>query len=191
MYTPRFILSSTRKDHLVIYPTSHPHYSRVFRRQMGTTARRPHVKSGACACGMLRDVLRTLPNQQAHREGVTSHRSTSGPMGTPRSKPRKQHVTLASGNHAYKIPSVSPNPSTRGGESTLTPAKLHPSIHWDITLCRALLLPKQSPRLLGTILNGSPLRHRIPASWHSFCRPRKDDRQSQPHLGLIQQPSGI
>ena len=23
---------------------------------------------------------------------------------------------------------------------------------------------------------------RIPANWHSFCRPRKDDRQRQPHL---------
>ena len=31
----------------------------------------------------------------------------------------------------------------------------------------------------------------IPASWYSFCWPRKDDRLSQPHLVLIQQPSGI
>ena len=31
----------------------------------------------------------------------------------------------------------------------------------------------------------------IPASWYRFCRPRKDDRQSQPHLVSIQQPSGI
>ena len=67
----------------------------------------------------------------------------------------------------------------------------HPSIHWDYTLCRALVLPKQSPWVLGTILVKSPLRHRIPARWHSFCRPQKDDRQSQPHLVLIQQPSGI
>ena len=63
--------------------------------------------------------------------------------------------------------------------------------HWDHTLCRASVLPKQSPWLLGTILDGSPLQHRIPASWHSFCQPWKDDRQSQPHLVLIQQPSGI
>ena len=28
-------------------------------------------------------------------------------------------------------------------------------------------------------------------SWHSFCRTRKDDTQSQPHLVLNQQPSGI
>ena len=30
----------------------------------------------------------------------------------------------------------------------------------------------------------------IPANWHSFRRPRKDDRLSQPHLELIQQPTG-
>ena len=53
------------------------------------------------------------------------------------------------------------------------------------------MLPKQSPWLVGMILDGSPLRHRIPASWHSFCRPWKDDRQSQPHLVLIQHPRGI
>ena len=35
---------------------------------------------------------------------------------------------------------------------------------WDHTLCRALALVKQSPWLLGTILDGSPLRHSIPAS---------------------------
>ena len=72
---------------------------------------------------------------------------------------------------------------------------LHPcyrgSIHWDQTPCRALLLPKQSPWLLGTILDGSPLRHSIPASWHSFCRSRKDDRQRQPRLGVIPQLSGL
>ena len=68
---------------------------------------------------------------------------------------------------------------------------IHPSIRWDHTLYRALVLLKLSPWLLGTILDGSPLRHRIPASWHSFCQPRKDDRQSQPHLVLIQQPRGI
>ena len=68
---------------------------------------------------------------------------------------------------------------------------IHPSIHWDHTLCRVLVLPTQSPGLSDTILDGSPLRHRIPACWHSFCRPQKDDRQSQPHLVLIQQPSGI
>ena len=55
---------------------------------------------------------------------------------------------------------------------------------WDHTLYRVLVLPKQSPWLLGTILDGSPLRHRIPACWHSFCRPRKDDRQSQPQPGI-------
>ena len=38
-----------------------------------------------------------------------------------------------------------------------------PSIHWDHTLCRAVVLPKQSPWLLGTILNRSPLWHRIPS----------------------------
>ena len=27
--------------------------------------------------------------------------------------------------------------------------------------------------------------------WYSFCQPQKDDRLSQPHLVLIQQPSGI
>ena len=31
----------------------------------------------------------------------------------------------------------------------------------------------------------------IPASWYSFCRPRKDDRLSKSHLVLIQQPSRI
>ena len=59
-----------------------------------------------------------------------------------------------------------------------------PSIHRAHTRCRALVLPQQSPWLLDTILDGSPLWHRIPASWHSFCWPRKDDRQSQPHLGI-------
>ena len=34
---------------------------------------------------------------------------------------------------------------------------IYPSIHWDNTLCRALVLPKQSAWLLGTMLNGSPL----------------------------------
>ena len=34
---------------------------------------------------------------------------------------------------------------------------------WDNTLCRALVLLKQSPWLLGTILDGSPLQHSIPA----------------------------
>ena len=29
----------------------------------------------------------------------------------------------------------------------------------------------------------------IPVSWYSFCRPQKDDRLSQPHLVLIQQPT--
>ena len=33
--------------------------------------------------------------------------------------------------------------------------------HWDHTLCRALVLLKQSPWLLGTILDGSPLQHGI------------------------------
>uniref|UniRef100_A0A8C4R2R9 RRM domain-containing protein n=1 Tax=Eptatretus burgeri TaxID=7764 RepID=A0A8C4R2R9_EPTBU len=42
------------------------------------------------------------------------------------------------------------------------------SIHWDHTLCRVLVLPKQTPWILDTILDGSPLRHRIPASWYSF-----------------------
>ena len=36
-----------------------------------------------------------------------------------------------------------------------------PSIHQDHILCRALVLPKQSPGLLGTILYRSPLQHRI------------------------------
>ena len=36
-----------------------------------------------------------------------------------------------------------------------------PSIHWDHALHRALLLPKQSPELLGTILDESLLRRRI------------------------------
>uniref|UniRef100_A0A8C4X1S1 Putative homeodomain transcription factor 2 n=1 Tax=Eptatretus burgeri TaxID=7764 RepID=A0A8C4X1S1_EPTBU len=42
-------------------------------------------------------------------------------------------------------------------------------------------------KLLGTILDGSPLRRRIPASWRSFCRLRKDDRQSWhfPHQSLL------
>ena len=35
------------------------------------------------------------------------------------------------------------------------------SIHGDHTLCRASVLPKQSLGLLGTILDGSPLRCRI------------------------------
>ena len=35
---------------------------------------------------------------------------------------------------------------------------------WDHTLCRALVLLKQSPWLLDTILDGSPFRHSIPAS---------------------------
>ena len=68
---------------------------------------------------------------------------------------------------------------------------IHPSIHRDHTLHRALVLPKQSPGLLGPILDGSPLRRRIPASWHSFCRPQNCDRPSQPHLVLIQQQSRI
>ena len=37
---------------------------------------------------------------------------------------------------------------------------LDTSIHWDHTLCRPLVLPQQSPGLLDTILDGSPLRHR-------------------------------
>jgi len=65
------------------------------------------------------------------------------------------------------------------------------AIHRDHTLCRAFVLPKESPWLLDTILDGSPLRHRITARWHSFCRPQQDGRQSQPHLVLIQQQSGI
>ena len=66
-----------------------------------------------------------------------------------------------------------------------------PSIHWDHTLFRALVLLKKSPWLLGTILDGSPLRRRIPSRWHSICQSRKDDRQNQPQLVLIQQLSGI
>ena len=31
----------------------------------------------------------------------------------------------------------------------------------------------------------------VPASWYSFCWPRKDDRLNQPHLVVIQQPSRI
>ena len=49
---------------------------------------------------------------------------------------------------------------------------------WDHTLCRVLVLLKQSPWLLGTILDGSPLQHSITACWHSFGRPRKDDRST-------------
>ena len=53
----------------------------------------------------------------------------------------------------------------------------YPSIHpLGPSSVQSVVLPKQSPWLLGTILDRSPLRHRIPASWHSFCRPRKDDR---------------
>jgi len=67
----------------------------------------------------------------------------------------------------------------------------HTFIHWDHTLCRALVPHKQSPWLLGTILDGSPHQHKIPANWHSFCRPQKGNRQSQHFLVLIQQQSGI
>uniref|UniRef100_A0A8C4QXN4 Tantalus-like domain-containing protein n=1 Tax=Eptatretus burgeri TaxID=7764 RepID=A0A8C4QXN4_EPTBU len=45
----------------------------------------------------------------------------------------------------------------------------------DHTLCRAVVLPKQSPWLLDMILDESPLRYRIPASWHSFQQLQKDD----------------
>ena len=59
--------------------------------------------------------------------------------------------------------------------------EIHPSIHRDRTLCWALVLPKQSPWLLGTILDRSPLRHRIPTSNLALiCRPRQDDRQPTP-----------
>ena len=34
---------------------------------------------------------------------------------------------------------------------------------------QSLVLPKQSPWLLGTILDGPPLRHSIPACWYSLC----------------------
>ena len=42
------------------------------------------------------------------------------------------------------------------------------------------MLPKQFSWLLGTTLDRSPLRRRIPASWYSFCRPQRDDRLSTP-----------
>ena len=42
------------------------------------------------------------------------------------------------------------------------------SIHWDHTLHRALVLPKQSPWLLGTILDRSSLRNRrLVNLWHA------------------------
>ena len=55
---------------------------------------------------------------------------------------------------------------TRGSQAR---PSICPSVCPDHTLCRALVLPKQSPGLLYRILDGSPLRHSILSSWYSFC----------------------
>jgi len=65
---------------------------------------------------------------------------------------------------------------------------IHPLGPYSVQSVGAAL---QSPWLLGKILDRSPLQHRKPAIWHSFCRLRKDDRLSQPHLVLIQWPMGL
>ena len=48
-----------------------------------------------------------------------------------------------------------------------------------------------NPGRVATPTQDTRMAQSSPASWHSFCRPRKDDRLSQPHLVLIQQPSGV
>ena len=50
------------------------------------------------------------------------------------------------------------------------------------------MMPQARPRYLLTSNAGYSTGSIIPASSYSFCQPQKDDRLSQPHLVLIQQP---
>ena len=54
---------------------------------------------------------------------------------------------ICNGTNRGRIMKEKPNPQA---------PCIHPSIHWDHTLYRALVLPKQSPWLLDTILDGLP-----------------------------------
>ena len=74
---------------------------------------------------------------------------------------------------------------------------IYPSIHWDHTLYRASVLPKQSPGLMGTILEGSSLQHWI-LKWLNhpnklvLILPTTEGWQAEStHLVLIQRKSRI
>uniref|UniRef100_A0A8C4QH68 Reverse transcriptase zinc-binding domain-containing protein n=1 Tax=Eptatretus burgeri TaxID=7764 RepID=A0A8C4QH68_EPTBU len=142
-----------------------------------------NVPEGSCFCGE-REAVFHMYLQCRHLQpiflliGFTSHQHSSS------SDTRLRGTGTFLAQFFYE-------PDGRMCLSNEASEDVYPSIHWDHTLCRTLVLSKQCPGLLGTILDGFPLQHRIPACRYSFCKPQKDDRLSQPHLALIQQPSRI